>query len=185
MKNESSLNWLVRECPATPCGSDDIPEFGYVKKVIDDFDLNGKKVGSHEEIVFEQTGKHSQSEYINSFRSTTDIKEIFKRYQAGDVSVLEKRIGEYADTVGAPESLLDAKLMLMNGEKIWNEIPASMKEKYDNSVEKFITAAMNGELNADLASSQEEIKKAASVQSDEIAELRKQIEEIKGGVKYE
>lgn len=169
----------------TPSGSDDAPDFGYVKKTVDDFDLNGKKVGSHEELVFEQVGSHSISEYVNSFRSSTDIKEIFKRYQAGDTSVLEKKIGDYVDTVGAPESLVDAKLMLMNGEKLWNELPSTLKDKYDNSVDKFIEAAMSGKLSGVLAETVSQQDDFTKKQADEIAELRKQIDEIKGGVKYE
>ena len=110
----------------TPCGSDEKPVFGYVKKVIDDLDDNGKKVGSHEEIVFEQTGSESICEYINSFEDTTDIKKIFERYQMGDVSVLTKRVGDFVDTVGCPETLLDAQLMLKNGDKLFNEIKSNV-----------------------------------------------------------
>ena len=99
----------------TPIGSDDKPIYGYVKKKVDDLDDSGKKVGSHDEIVFEQIGTESISDYINSFNDTTDIKKIFERYQMGDVSVLTKRVGDYVDTVGCPESLLDAQLMLKNG----------------------------------------------------------------------
>ena len=87
----------------TPSGSDIQPEFGYVKKVVDEFDANGKKTGSHEEIVFGCTGSHSISEEINSYRSSTEIKEIMKRYTAGDMSVLTRRVGDYLDTLGCPE----------------------------------------------------------------------------------
>ena len=134
----------VYENEPTPIGSDEKPVFGYVKKVVDDLDSNGKKVGSHEEIVFEQTGTESVSEYINSFTDTTDIKKIFERYQMGDVSVLTKRVGEYVDTVGCPETLLDAQLMLKNGSQVFDSIPASIKEKFDNNVEKFINACSDG-----------------------------------------
>lgn len=166
----------------TPCGSDDAPDFGYVKKKIDDFDANGKKIGSHDEIVFEKIGSHSIKEYINSFNDTTDIKKIFEKYQAGDISVLTRRVGEFVDSVGAPETLLDAKLMMMNGEKLYGDLPVDIKNKYDNSVDKFIEACFNGKIYEDFPQTGEKLDKA---NQDEIASLKAQLEELKGGVKYE
>lgn len=169
----------------TPCGSDDKPVFAYVKKEVPDLDDNGKKVGSHEEIVFEQTGTESISEYINSFNDTTDIKKIFERYQMGDVSVLTKRVGEYVDSVGIPDNLLDAQLMLKNGEKLFNEIPASIREKFDNDHEKFVQAAIDGTLfdKSGLVQKTEEQETVVKSQQDEIARLKSLLDE--GGIKYE
>ena len=166
----------------TPCGSDDAPDFGYVKEKVDDFDANGKKIGSHEELVFKQVGSHSIQEYISSFDDTTDIKKIFERYQAGDVSVLTKRVGEYLDTLGSPESLLDAQLMFKNGESLFNQLPADIKNKYDNDPLKFVQGAMSGELGEyfDIA------KNESKAKDDELAQLRAKVEELeKGGIKYE
>ena len=170
---------------STPVGSDDKPTFSYIKKTVDDLDDSGKKVGSHEEIVFEQTGTESISEYINSFTDTTDIKKIFERYQMGDVSVLTKRVGDYVDTVGCPESLLDAQLMLKNGTKLFDEIPASIREKFDNDPEKFVQSAIDGTLfeKSGLPQQAEEDKKTISTQQDEITRLKKILDE--GGIKYE
>lgn len=173
----------------TPVGSDIKPEFGYVKKIVDDFDNEGKKAGSHEEIVFEQTGTSSISEYINSFTDTTDIKKIYERYQVGDVSVLTKRVGDFIDTLGCPDNLLDAKLMLMNGSKAFDELPASIKEKYDNDALKFVEACQNGSISQVISGLNNQVvegEKATKTQADEIAELRAQIASLqKGGVDYE
>ena len=170
---------------STPVGSDEKPVFGYVKKVVNDLDDNGKKVGSHEEIVFEKTGSESISEFINSFEDTTDIKKIFERYQMGDVSVLSKRVGEYVDSVGCPETLLDAQLMLKNGDKLFNDLPASIKEKFNNDVGQFVQAAQDGTLfeKSGLPQQVEEDKKTISTQQDEITRLKSLLDE--GGIKYE
>lgn len=196
MPNNYSVvyGWLDKKY-TSPAGCDEVPDYSYVKEKVIDKDVSGKKVGEHEEIVFMCTGAHSQKEYINSFRSTTELKEIFKRYMAGDTSVLEKRVGDYMDTVGCPESLLDAQLMLKNGEVLWNQLPSDVKEKYDNDVEKFINAAISGKLYEDfnidkskLADSEAAVKKAeetAKAQADEISRLNAQIAELQKGVKYE
>ena len=176
--------WIGKKF-TTPAGSDDEPIFGYVKKKVDDLDENGKKVGSHEEIVFEQTGTQSISEYINSFTDTTDIKKIFERYQMGDVSVLTKRVGDYVDTVGCPDTLLDAQLMLKNGSQLFDSIPAEIREKFDNDPEKFVQASIDGTVfeKSGLPKQVEEDKKTISSQQDEISRLKSIIEE--GGLKYE
>ena len=167
---------------STPVGSDDAPDFGFVKKKVDDYDANGKKIGSHDELVFDQVGTHSISEYINSFNDTTDIKKIFEKYQAGDVSVLTRRVGEYIDTLGCPETLLDAQLMLKNGQILFDQLPADIREKYENNVEKFIQGAMSGELGEFFDLSKNESK----AKDDELAQLRAKVEEYeKGGIKYE
>lgn len=173
----------------TPHGSKLIPEYGYIKKVVDDLDLNGKKVGSHEEIVFDIIGEINVQEQIDSYRSTTEIKEIFKRYIAGDTSVITQRVGEYLDTVGCPETLLDAQLMMKNGDILWNNLPADMKEKYDNNVDLFLQAAASGKLYDDFNIDRENLQKDAAntiqQKDDEITELRKQIADMQKGVKYE
>lgn len=173
----------------TPVGSDVEFIYGYVKKTIVDYDNEGKKVGSHEEIVFDSTGQRSISEQINSYDDTTDIKKIFERYQMGDVSVLTKRVGDYLDTVGCPENLLDAKLMMMNGEKTFSELPASIREKYDNDPFKFVEACQDGSISnviTGLKNEVEEAGKSSKAQADEIATLKAQLEELKnGGIKYE
>lgn len=170
-------------------GSDQIPEYAYIKEKVIDKDTEGKKVGEHEEIVFKCVGSHSQSELVNSYRSTADIKEIFKRYISGDTSVLTKRVGEYLDTVGCPDNLLDAQLMLKNGELLWQKLPTDIKEKYGNNVEKFIEAAYSGKLYDDFSIDKESLKaeaaKVQAAQADEIADLKKQIDDLKRGVKYE
>ena len=189
MANNYSVvyGWLDKKF-TSPVGCDEVPEYSYVKEKVIDKDINGKKVGEHEEIVFKCTGAHSQKEYINSFRSTTELKEIFKRYMAGDTSVLEKRVGDYLDIVGCPESLLDAQLMLKNGEVLWNKLPADIKEKYDNNVELFINAAVSGKLYEDFNIDKDKISKveeANKAQADEISQLKAQIAEMQKGVKYE
>ena len=170
----------------TPSGSDLEPDFGYVKKTIVDYDVDGKKTGEHEEIVFEKVGEHSISEYINSFNDTTDIRKIFERYQVGDVSVLTKRVGDYMDTVGCPETLLDAKLMMMNGEKTFNELPASIREKYENDPFKFIQACQDGSIADVITGLKTDGEKTIESQKGEIEQLRAQLAELqKGGVNYE
>ena len=178
----------------TPVGSDEKPEFGYVKEMVADNVDSGKKVGEHEEIVFKQTGSSSISEYINSFNDTTDIKKIFARYQMGDVSVLSKRVGEFIDSVGCPETLLDAQLAMKNGDKVFSELPASVREKFDSDPLKFVQACQDGTIAQYLEAyditlnnavdSGHETYKELQESNKKIEELQAQIAELKG-VKYE
>lgn len=189
MANNYSVvyGWLDKKY-SSPVGCDEVPEYSYIKEKKVDLDANGKKAGEHEEIVFKCTGAHSQSEVINSYRSTTELKEIFKRYMAGDTSVLQKRVGEYLDIVGCPDNLLDAQLAVKNGEQLWDTMPSDIKEKYDNNVEKFISAAVTGKLYEDFNIDKDKLSKAeetTKAQADEISQLKAQIAEMQKGVKYE
>lgn len=181
---EFKVNYKNYKNAFTPVGSDDVPEFGYIKK-----EVNGV-----EEIVFEQIGFHSQSEYINSFADSVDLKKLMERYSAGDITVLSKRVGEYMDSVGIPDNLLDAKLMIQNGENAFSELPASIKEQFGNDPMKFIQACQDGSiknvisgLDQTLENSQEinfETNKKLNESNKKIEELQAQIAELKG-VKYE
>ena len=122
----------VYENEPTPSGSDVKYTYGYVKKTIDDLDDKGKKVGLHEEIVFESIGEESISEFINSFEDTTDIKKIFQRYQMGDVSVLSKRVGEFVADLNATDGDLaqiarDTVATKLNGAEIIKTIVVPRK----------------------------------------------------------
>lgn len=181
---EFRVNYKNYKNSSTPSGSDKIPDFGYVKE-----EVNGV-----EQIVFKEVGSHSQREYINSFADSVDLQKLMERYQAGDISVLSKRVGEYMDTVGMPDNLLDAKLMMMNGEKAFSELPPKVKEQYGNDPMKFIQACQDGSIKNVINGLDEcletttdinvETNKKLNESNKKIEELQAQIEELKG-VKYE
>lgn len=180
------VNYVNYVNSSTPSGSDDIPDFGYIKKVNNDSGL--------EEIVFEQIGSHSQSEYINSFADSVDLKKLMERYQHGDITVLSKRIGDYIDSVGVPDNLLDAKLMIQNGEKAFADLPSDIKDKFANDPMKFIQACQDGSIKDVIKGLDEQQKidqeiknvsyKIQDQQAQQIKDLQAQIAELKG-VKYE
>ena len=180
------VNYKTYKNVATPCGSDDVPDFGYVKEV--------NKESGKEEIVFKQIGSHSQSEYINSFADSVDLKKLMERYRAGDISILDKRVGDYIDSVGIPDNLLDAKLMIQNGEKAFAELPPYIKEQYGNDPMKFIQACQDGSITDVINGLDITVKNSVDVghetykelqeSNKKIEELQAQINELKG-VKYE
>lgn len=184
---EFKVNYKVYKNASTPVGSDDVPEFGYFKEIVD-------KESGKEEIVFKQIGFHSQSEYINSFADSVDLKKLMERYRAGDITALSKRVGDFMDSVGIPDNLLDAKLMIQNGEKAFAELPAKVKEQYHNDPMKFIQACQDGSIKSVIQGLDKSLETSVDINAEtnkklndsnkKIEELQAQIAELKG-VKYE
>lgn len=89
-------------------------------------------------LVIEEVGKDNIYEYIQSFAESVDINNIIKRFQAGDVSALEKVQGFYFDATSVPKNMADMLNKLNRAESEFEKLPASFKEKYGNDFARFI-----------------------------------------------
>lgn len=80
-----------------------------------------------------ESGSSDLSEYIQSFRDSTDINVILTRYLNGDPSALERVQGVYADVSMAPRSYAEALNFIHQGESDFNTLPVEVKEKFGNN----------------------------------------------------
>lgn len=147
----------------TPSGHDEVVDMGYYMEK----DENGNEVE-----VFGQIGSHSQSEYINSFVDSCDLKKLFEKFQQGDGSALNVKTGEYVDVSNVPQSFVDAFNLIRNSQALYDELPDEVKAQ-------LATDPMFAALGTPVKQEVQETK-------DEVAALKAEIEELKkGGVKYE
>lgn len=97
-----------------------------------------KKDGTIELVV---TGKEDLWELYNSFADSCDINSLIERYDAGDVSALNRGNPVFLDLLGAPKSLAEAYQMNFRAEAAFEGLPAQIREKFDNSFMKFLSDA--------------------------------------------
>lgn len=105
--------------------------------------------GSHIKKIFEErvvdgfhglvsVGEEDFKDFIETAKEDTLISSIIRRFESGDVSALSKVQGIYADVVGMPNNLLDAKNKLLNLERSFETLPIDIRNKFDNSFDKFV-----------------------------------------------
>lgn len=84
---------------------------------------------------------------IQSYKDECDIAQIMARAAAGDLNALNQRKGFYGDISETPRDLFEAQNNILKLERGFNELPAEIREKFDNSKEKFITEFGSNEWN--------------------------------------
>lgn len=92
-------------------------------------------------VILIESGKEDTDEYIDSFREETEISTIIKRFQAGDVSVINQKQGFYADVTKMPKTYAEMLQLRIDSKKAYDELPTSVKEKFDNDEFKFFATA--------------------------------------------
>lgn len=83
------------------------------------------------------TGKKSLFDEIQSFHESTEINNIINRFVNGETHLLHQVDGVYADVTNAPESYADYFRKVREAEKIFNQLPDEIKDKFDDDPEKF------------------------------------------------
>lgn len=114
-----------RPTEAAPSGEKKEPKF---RMVIDE---TGHKI-----IV--PDGTHDIYESIQSYKEETDIHNIIARAMAGEDGALMQRAGSYGDLTGMPATLAEAQNAILRMTEQFEQLPAAIREKFNNSPEQFV-----------------------------------------------
>lgn len=96
--------------------------------------------GSKELVV---TGQENFKDFIEASKAETQIENIIKRFQMGDINALSRAQGFYADITGMPNNLAEAQNMLIKMENDFNSLSVDIKKKFDNSFDKYVSMVSN------------------------------------------
>lgn len=114
------------------------------KKIKEVYSVSGEPIGdTYEYKVIDgiktlvPTGKVNRQEYIESFAEAQDINNIIKRFLDGDTDAINPQSGFYGDFTNYPRTYAELFDRLQQCENVFNSMPSEIKEKFDNSVEKF------------------------------------------------
>lgn len=102
--------------------------------------------GSYNErgqVELKEDGTEDLYAYIQSFAESTDIHTILRRYQNGEVDVLEKVQGFYGDITEMPHTYAEALQRIADSEKVFMSLPVEVRAKFGHSFSEFLSASQD------------------------------------------
>lgn len=102
---------------------------------IEEYQLKFDKDTGTEVLV--KIGIRNTQEEIQSFAESANITNIIERFVNGETDILNSVDGVYGDFREAPTSYAEYFKRVKEAEKIFNQLPDEIKDKFDNSAEKF------------------------------------------------
>lgn len=104
--------------------------------------------GSYNErgqVELKEDGTEDLYAFIQSFAESTDIHAILKRYQNGEVDVLEKVQGFYGDITEMPHTYAEALQRIADSEKVFMSLPVEVRAKFGHSFSEFLAASQDAD----------------------------------------
>ncbi len=100
--------------------------------------------GSYNErgqVELKEDGTENIYDFIQSFAESTDIHAILRRYENGEVDVLEKVQGFYGDITEMPKTYAEALQRIADSEKVFMSLPVDIRAKFGHSFSEFLAAS--------------------------------------------
>ena len=100
--------------------------------------------GSYNErgqVELKEDGTENLYDFIQSFAESTDIHAIMRRFENGEVDVLEKVQGFYGDVTEMPKTYAEALQRIADSEKVFMSLPVDIRAKFGHSFSEFLAAS--------------------------------------------
>lgn len=97
------------------------------------------------QVELKEDGTEDIYAFIQSFAESTDIHSILKRYQNGEVDVLEKVQGFYGDITEMPHTYAEALQRISDSEKMFMSLPVEVRAKFGHSFSEFLAASQEAD----------------------------------------
>ena len=100
--------------------------------------------GSYNErgqVVLKEDGTEDLYAFIQSFAESADIHAIMRRFENGEVDVLEKVQGFYGDVTDMPKTYAEALQRIADSEKVFMSLPVDVRAKFGHSFSEFLAAS--------------------------------------------
>ena len=104
--------------------------------------------GSYNErgqVELKEDGTEDLYAFIQSFAESTDIHAILRRYQNGEIDVLEKVQGFYGDITEMPHTYAEALQRIADSEKVFMSLPVDVRAKFGHSFSEFLAASQDAD----------------------------------------
>ncbi len=100
--------------------------------------------GSYNErgqVELREDGTENLYDFIQSFAESTDIHAIMRRFENGEVDVLEKVQGFYGDVTDMPKTYAEALQRISDSERVFMSLPVDVRAKFGHSFSEFLAAS--------------------------------------------
>ncbi len=97
------------------------------------------------QVELKEDGTEDVYALIQSFAESTDIHSILKRFQNGEVDVLEKVQGFYGDITEMPHTYAEALQRIADSEKVFMSLPVDVRAKFGHSFSEFLAASQDAD----------------------------------------
>lgn len=104
--------------------------------------------GSYNErgqVELKEDGTEDLYAYIQSFADSTDIHSILRRFENGEVDVLEKVQGFYGDITEMPHTYAEALQRIADSERVFMSLPVDVRAKFNHSFSEFLSASQDAD----------------------------------------
>lgn len=102
-------------------------------------------------LVLDKVGETNIYNEIQSHADSVDINTIIRRYESGEIDVLNRAQGLFMDVTTAPKTYAEMLNLLRRAEEVFDGLPADIRAQYDNSFEQFFAQdGMSMILSADV-----------------------------------
>lgn len=104
--------------------------------------------GSYNErgqVELKEDGTEDLYAFIQSHAESTDIHAILRRYQNGEIDVLEKVQGFYGDITEMPRTYAEALQRIADSEKVFMSLPVEVRAKFGHSFSEFLAASQDAD----------------------------------------
>ena len=137
--------------------------------------------GSYNErgqVELKEDGTEDVYAFIQSFAESTDIHAILKRYQNGEVDVLEKVQGFYGDITEMPHTYAEALQRIADSEKVFMSLPVEVRAKFGHSFSEFLAASQEADFLDRLGVKPVEQPASEPVASEIVVNSLKDVKEV-------
>ncbi len=93
------------------------------------------------QVELKEDGTENIYDFIQSFAESTDIHSILRRFENGEVDVLEKVQGFYGDVTEMPKTYAEALQRISDSEKVFMSLPVEVRAKFGHSFTEFLSAS--------------------------------------------
>lgn len=94
-------------------------------------------------LSLEPIGKTDLRVMIDSYRESCDLNVILARYANGDASALAATQGSFFDAVDLPKTYAEMLNTVMTAENEFLKLPLDVRERFDNSFQKWLSLMDN------------------------------------------
>ena len=88
-----------------------------------------------------EDGKTQTYKAIQEATKGTTIREILKKYEQGDISVLTRKEGNYGDFTDIPTTWSETMQRMVDAENMFMKLPVDVREEFNHSPSQFLAQA--------------------------------------------